>query len=100
MPISSHSRLVATDDQVSTTVGDEVVILGMHDGVYYGLDEVGARVWPLLRTPIVVSAIVSAIVSEFDVDHATCERDVLRLLDDLVARGLAREMPPAEPGRT
>lgn len=84
--------VVATDDQVSTTVGDEVVILGMKDGMYYGLDAVGARVWPMLEAPARVADIVDALVAEFEVDSGTCERDLLVLLEDLVGRGLAREV--------
>ena len=91
MPLTLNSRVVATDDQVSTSVGGEVVILGMHDGVYYGLDAVGARLWSLLREPIGVSDIVSTITSEFQVDAATCERDVLALLEDCAAHGLVRD---------
>ncbi len=99
MPLTRHSILAASDDQVSTTVGGEVVILGMHDGMYYGLDAVGARVWPMLQSPSRVADIVDAIVGEFAVDAETCERDLLVLLEDLVGRGLAREVPLAELGR-
>ena len=43
---SQYAEILVSDDQVSTSVGGEAVILGMHDGVYYGLDPVGAvRAW-------------------------------------------------------
>lgn len=96
MPLTRHSRVAATDDQVSTTVGDEVVILGMQDGMYYGLDAVGARVWPMLQSTALVRDIVEVIVAEFEVDAGTCERDLLLLLEDLVGRGLAREVSGVE----
>ena len=96
MPLSLESHVVASDEQVSTSLGDETVILGMHDGVYYGLDAVGARVWALLATPRRVSELVEVVTSEFDVGAERCERDVLALLEDLAARGLVREAPMAE----
>jgi hypothetical protein len=92
MPFTSDSRVVVSDEQVSTSVGDETVILGMGDGVYYGLDAVGARVWALLATPQRVSALVSAVTREFDVSSSDCERDVLALLDELAERRLVREV--------
>ncbi len=98
MALTSRSRVVASEDQVSTTVGGDVVILGMHDGVYYGLDAVGARVWSLLQEPLAVSAIVEVIAGEFDVEAAQCERDVLSLLEDLASRGLARDANVHAPG--
>ena len=94
MTLTTHSRVVVSDDQVSTSVGGEAVILGMHDGVYYGLDPVGARIWELLQTLREVSEIVATIVTEFNVAPAQCETDTLVLLADLLARGLVREAPP------
>ena len=93
MPFTRDTRLVLSDEQVSTALGDETVILGMRDGVYYGLDAVGARVWALLATPRRVSELVGTITREFDVAPHECERDVLALLDDLSARELIREEP-------
>lgn len=94
MTLTAHSRVVVSDDQVSTSVGGEAVILGMHDGVYYGLDPVGARIWEQLQTPRNVSEIVATIVAEFNVAPAQCEADTVALLADLIARGLVREAPP------
>jgi hypothetical protein len=92
MRFNSDSCVVLSDEQVSTSLGQETVILGMGDGVYYGLDSVGARVWALLATPRRVSELVRAVVGEFDVTPEQCERDVLALLDDLSERRLVREV--------
>jgi hypothetical protein len=92
MRFSRDSRVVASDEQVSTVLGDETVILGMADGVYYGLDAVGTRVWALLATPRYVSELVGTITDDFDVTREQCERDVLALLDDLSGRQLVREV--------
>lgn len=92
MPFTRHSCVVVSDEQVSTAVGDETVILGMRDGVYYGLDAVGARVWALVASPRRVSELVLAITEEFDVSPERCERDLLTLLDELSARQLVREV--------
>ena len=96
MRFNSDSCVVVSDEQVSTSLGDETVILGMGDGVYYGLDAVGARVWALLATPRRVSELVRAVVGEFDVTPEQCERDVVALLDDLSERRLVREVPDGD----
>jgi len=93
MSFTAASRLVVSDEQVFTTLGGEAVILGLRDGVYYGLDSVGARIWALLAEPRSVAELVTTIVDEFDVTPERCERDLLALLDDLAARGLVREQP-------
>lgn len=92
MRFTLDSCVVVSDEQVSTALGDETVILGMEDGVYYGLDAVGARVWTLLAIPRRVSELVSTITDEFEVTPEQCERDVLALLDELSERRLIREV--------
>ena len=91
MTFTRESCVVVSDEQVSTTLGDEAVILGMRDGVYYGLDVVGARIWTLLATPRRVSDIVRTVSQEFYVSTEQCERDVLALLESLSDRELIRE---------
>jgi hypothetical protein len=95
MTIDLAARYVVSDDQVCTTVGGETVILGLNDGVYYGLDAVGARVWELLSAPKSVAGLADVIVSEFDVERGRCEDDLVALLQDLVSKGLVR---PASAG--
>jgi len=91
--LSPTTVLVAARDQVSTELEGEAVILNLADGVYYGLDGVGARVWELLREPRSVAELRDEVVAEFDVDGETAERDLLALLGELAARRLV-EVPP------
>ena len=91
MPLTPASRVVVSDEQVHTSLGSEAVILGLGDGVYYGLDAVGARVWSLVATPRRVADIVALVIEEFDVAAERCEHDVLSLLDELAERRVIRE---------
>jgi Coenzyme PQQ synthesis protein D (PqqD) len=91
--MDASTRLVASRDQVSVELDGEAVILGLHDGIYYGLDPVGARVWELLAQPRTVAELRDAVVAEWEVDAPTAEADLLRLLADLAARGLVDVRP-------
>lgn len=86
--ISRDSTVVAGTDQISSQLEGETVMLALSDGVYYGLDSVGARVWELVQTPRAVGEVCSRIEAEYDVEAGRCERDVLRLLGELVAAGM------------
>jgi sulfur transfer complex TusBCD TusB component (DsrH family) len=87
-PIKDSATVVAAPDLLSSAFDKELVILNLKDGVYYGLEDVGARLWSLLQRPITVAAIRDALVAEYDVEPARCGRDVRGLLQDLAARGL------------
>ncbi len=69
--------------QVSSPVCDEVAILGLDQGIYYGLNPTGARIWELVRTPIKVKDIHRVIVEEYDIDEETARKDLLEVLTQL-----------------
>jgi hypothetical protein len=81
--ISERSTVVAAKDQVSSDLGGEVAILDLTGGVYYGLDEVGARIWELIQEPIVVDQIQATLVEEYAADRTRIRRDVLAFLQRL-----------------
>jgi hypothetical protein len=77
-----------SQNQMASHVGDEVAILDLDRSLYYGLDPVGARIWELLQTPTQLSAVLAAVVTEFDVDDATARADLLALIDDMLDKKL------------
>jgi len=81
--VSLASTVAAKKEQVSCDLGDEVVILSLQRGVYYGLDPVGAHIWKLLETPRRVSELRDEILAEYEVEPERCETDLLNLLNRL-----------------
>jgi coenzyme PQQ synthesis protein D (PqqD) len=75
-------------NQMSSPIGDDVAILGLDRGEYYGLNPTGARIWELLQKPIRVRDIHTAIVEEFEVEEDTAREDLLALLGQLREAGL------------
>ena len=88
--ISIESTIVVKMDQISSDLLGEVVILDLRTGLYYGLDEVGARVWNMVQRPQTVSAMRDAIAGEYDVDPDRCEKDLIALLNELHTNGLIK----------
>lgn len=86
--ISGATKVVASDRQVSTGAEGESVILNFDEGVYYGLDKVGARIWELLQEPTTVGEIADRLAAEYEVEAERCERDVKDLLSELAGAGL------------
>ena len=87
--------VVASRTQLSTTLGDEVVILGLNDEVYYGLDGAGARMWNLLETPRTIGELVDLLSAEFDVTRDRLESDLQALVDALLEKGLVALADPS-----
>ena len=86
--INGHSVLVVTKDQVSADLSEEAAILNLKSGIYYGLNEVGARIWKLVQESKTVSEIKDTLVREYDVKSDQCETDLFALLAELLSKGL------------
>ena len=88
MSLSEQSVVTVTKDQVSCSLGPEAAILNVKDGIYYGLDPVGAQAFGnLLQTPCKVADIQVALLQEYDVEPERCERDLMALLEGFWKRG-------------
>ena len=86
--VSGSSVAVATTDQVSADLDGEAVILHVKSGVYYSLDQVGAHIWVLIQQPRTINEIRDAILEEYEVAPDRCERDIVKLIEQLVDAGL------------
>jgi hypothetical protein len=86
--ITGHSTIAVAKDKLSADLADEAVVLDLKSGMYYGLDEVGARIWMLIQEPRTVNQVRDALVREYEVDADRCERDLVAFLQELVDQGL------------
>jgi hypothetical protein len=87
-PITFQTVLCASKDQVSSEIGGEAVILNLQSGTYYGLDEVGNRIWELIQTPRSVKEVQETILGEYEVESDQCEKDLIALLQLLADENL------------
>ncbi len=82
------TTIVASTDQISGDLSGEVVVLNLKNGTYYGLEDVGNRVWELLQQPTTLRNVQTAIVDEYDVESDVACHDVQELVNSLVTEGL------------
>ena len=88
MAISLDSTVAPSDDAVFREMDGESVLLNLETGMYFGLDDVGTRVWRLAADNGSLRAVRERLVEEYDADPATIERDLLGLAEALVSKGL------------
>jgi len=78
----------ASSEQVSCDLAGEAVILSFKNGMYYGLDTIGAMVWDLIQKSKSIKEISNIIMENYDVSKEQCENDLKKLLIDLKENGL------------
>ncbi len=81
--ISTDTIIKRIDDIVASEIDGETVMMSIDQGKYYGLDLIGSQIWEFIKEPIKVSELIDALVEQFDVDWATCQKDVLHFLNKL-----------------
>ena len=95
--IPHGARIVIPDDVLHQEVDGEVVMLHLGTEAYYGLDDIGSRVWNLLKEYGAVEPVVAAILAEYNVDEASLRVDIDDLVGELASAGLIEVGPGPGP---
>ena len=87
--VSRRSDLLSSD--LSAT---ELVMMNLDRGFYYGMEESAKAIWERLAGPRTVADLCADLVAYYDIDQATCERDVLGFLGELLKEELIHVHDP------
>ena len=71
----------------------ESVLLNLDSESYFGLDEVGTRMWNALATTPTTDAACEALLAEYDVAPERLRLDLDGFIAELVTAGLVRVAP-------
>jgi len=85
-----NRKIVLSDDVISQEVSGETVLLDLASENYFGLDEVGTRIWQLIQQNGDLEFIVKTLLDEYDVAEDTLKSDVDKLLTEISDLGLIK----------
>ena len=83
-----NDNLRIPDGVATRKIGNETILLNLETGTYFGLDAVGSRFLELLERNGEIAAAHRAMLEEFDVAPEVLEADLLRLSEEMRAKGL------------
>jgi hypothetical protein len=83
-----NQTIVQSPDVISQEVSGETVLLDLESENYFGLDEVGTRVWQLIKESGDLRAIFETMLEEYEVNEERLEQDLEALLTEIVGLGL------------
>ena len=87
------SRVVVPRHVLVRGLDKESVLLNLQTERYFGLDEVGTRMWQLLTTSQSIDGAYRQLLIEYDVGADQLRDNLLELLDRLLANGLVNVLP-------
>ncbi len=66
----------------------ESVLLNLANENYHGLDDIGTRIWQLLKSDSNVENLISTMIHEYDVEETIFRQDLALLIEQLLTQNL------------
>ncbi len=82
--LTPDSFVVRSDDFITSTVDNDLVMMSLEKGVYYGLDTIGSQIWEHIAKPISIDTLCHTLTDLYEVDPTQCQADVLAFLNELL----------------
>ena len=80
--------VVVPDTVLFRDLCGEAILLDLDTELYFGLDDVGTRMWSALTSEASIRAAYEILLAEYDVDPDRLRRDMEQLIDQLLERHL------------
>ncbi|GIW21840.1 MAG: hypothetical protein KatS3mg068_0847 [Candidatus Sericytochromatia bacterium] len=81
--ISYNSIIHVNCNFISSEVDNELFLMSLENNAYYGLEDVGKRIFEIIQKPISFLEIVEILLNEYDIDKETCINDLREFLLNL-----------------
>ncbi len=89
--ISSTTQLAPSDNVFTREFDGELVLLDLGSGVYYGLDAIASQAWKrLCDEQKSIEETAQQMLTLYDVGEATLRADLDKLVEEWIAKGLAK----------
>lgn len=88
MAYAENVQYIKAPDVLVQDLEGEAVLLNLANELYFGLDEVGYRMYSLITTSPSLHAAYQALSDEYDVEPAQLQQDFDKLVSELIAADL------------
>jgi hypothetical protein len=77
---------------IQSKIGDEVVMLDMDSGFYFGLNSVASIIWGKFESAISLDEVIVELLEEYNIDRQTCENDTRAFFDQLLEKNIIKQV--------
>ena len=86
--MNMNQTITLSPEVISQEVSGETVLLDLESENYFGLDEVGTRIWQLIKETSDLQAIYNTLLEEYEVEEERLQTDLEALLGEIASLGL------------
>ncbi len=81
--LSLNSTVVRSSQLMGSKVDNELVMIDLDSGEYFGLNAIASDIWEQMAEPILIADLCANLLQRYAVDETRCQRDVLALLKQM-----------------
>jgi coenzyme PQQ synthesis protein D (PqqD) len=85
-----NQTITLSPDVISQEVSGETVLLDLNSENYFGLDEVGTRIWQLIEQTGKLQAVYDTMLAEYEVSEEQLLEDLEQLVTEVEKIGLVK----------
>jgi hypothetical protein len=85
-------KYIRNNETISGRLHDEVVMMDINKGKYFAMNPVATHIWDLLEEPASIEELCAKLVQEYDIDEATCTKEVSHFIKEMTSLSLIKEM--------
>ena len=90
MAVDHTARVAIPDGVLFRELEGESVLLNLNSESYFGLDDVGTRMWSVLTTSESIQAAYERLLAEYKVEPDKLSHDLETLITKLIEQGLIK----------
>jgi hypothetical protein len=90
MMLNMSSIIQRNPDILSAEANQDLVMVSIANGTYYGVSDVARDIWESIDKPTQVADLIDILMVRYDVDRSQCEEQALTFLEALVSESLVQ----------
>ncbi len=84
------TKYIQNKKVIQSAIGEEVVMLDIDSGFYFGLNSVASIIWRKLEKEISLEEIISELLEDYNIDEVTCENETRIFLNQLLEKNIIK----------
>jgi hypothetical protein len=90
-PLEANARLQRSPNATFQVVAGEAILIHLHTGAYYSLNDVGTAFWQMLDGARTLNDCAGALAAEYNAPPEVVLADLIELAGDLAREGLVEQ---------
>ena len=84
MSLSLQTIISRNPEIITSEIDDEIVMMSIDEGKYFGLNVIGSAIWEILEQPQAIEDIISSLLKRFDVSEEQCQAESFTFIEDMI----------------